>query len=222
MPLDMSRLTIRFVNIIGRRFGVYIVLGAIAVVTGCSTGTHTRLMHFFFEYPEPSSSSSPEHEATPSSEASSQQPLSESPSQPAATIAGSRHPPFVRRQCQQCHVNKMSQAPREDFMTACKTCHAERFKPTRFGHAPVIAGACRFCHAMHTSSQLHLLKAAQPVLCTSCHAVSFDDKAKTSYHRGIAGMDCTGCHDPHLADNHFLLKPVEQRVSIPSQPSPGV
>lgn len=185
-------------------------------MAGCSIETRSRLMHFFFEYPEPSSPS-PEREATSSSEASSQ-PTSEPSSQPAETVEGSRHPPFVQRQCQQCHVGKMSQAPRKDFMAACQTCHADRFKPSRFGHAPTIADDCRFCHAMHTSSQPHLLKEPQAILCTSCHAASFDDKAKNTYHRGIASMDCTGCHNPHLSDNHFLLKPKEQRASIPTPP----
>jgi predicted CXXCH cytochrome family protein len=181
---------------------------AIGIALGCSLETRTRLMHFFFEYPEAGQEGRAVGETAPAP------PTRREP--PRHVV--SSHAPFVSRQCEGCHVADKGQMPREDFMRVCQECHATYFEYRRFEHAPVAAGDCRQCHVMHVSQHAALLLASQDKLCTSCHKASAVEGAQETYHRGIANVKCTACHDPHFGKTHFLLKPEDSRLPIPDKP----
>jgi len=189
----------------GGVLAAFIAAGAILVLLGCSTETRSRLMHFFFEYPEPMSTGEPAEQRP---DVAPQARLPEQAEEP--TIA-SRHTPFVERQCGSCHEADAGQAPRAEFMVACRICHSPYFQYQRYAHAPVVSSDCQVCHVMHLSPHKALLKASQAILCTDCHAAHADESALTTYHRGIDRWDCTACHDAHFGDSPALLKPEQQR-----------
>jgi len=177
-----------------------IAAGAIAVVLGCSADTRSRLMHFFFEYPQPASA--PEHADQPTDDTPDDRPLD----RPQTVAVASRHAPFIQRQCQSCHAAEFGQATRDDFLSACRDCHPTYFEYRRFAHAPVASADCRYCHVMHVSQQAALIKAPQRILCTDCHDAQADDSALDTYHRGIDLRHCTDCHDAHFGESSALLK----------------
>ena len=191
-------------------------LGAVSIFVGCSGETRTRVMHFFFEYPAPAPAPAVAVAPSASTRPRGTTGESEVPAGPTARWA-SKHPPFVKRQCDNCHTRQAGQAPKADFVAACKQCHEPFFAYHRFGHAPVVSGECRHCHVMHVSGQVGLLKAPQAALCTGCHPGQQDDGALDTYHKGIEAVRCTACHDPHFADNQLLLKPEETRENARKQ-----
>jgi predicted CXXCH cytochrome family protein len=195
---------------IGRNALASLVVAATLLV-GCSSEVRTRVMHFFFEYPADSDTivtgQTDARGSLPSAPPGDEPPF---PGESAARFA-SRHPPFVERQCQECHVRGSGQAPRPDFMNACRQCHQPLFAYQRFGHAPAVSADCRVCHFMHVSSNEALLKAPQATLCVSCHRAQHDEDASDTYHNEIDGLRCTACHDPHSADSQLLLRPEEVR-----------
>ena len=188
---------------------------AIGVVLGCSIETRTRLMHFFFEYPE----AEPEAGAPegPAGELAPDKPFRHEP----VAVVASRHEPFVSRQCQSCHAIGQGQLPRSDFMEVCRECHESYFEYRRFVHAPVAAGDCQYCHVMHVAEHPALLASAQAELCGDCHEVHSVEEAARTYHRGIDAVACTACHDAHFGQTHLLLKPEELRGQAPEPPEPS-
>lgn len=86
----------------------------------------------------------------------------------------------------------------------CRMCHdrADGRRSHRAGmHANSEQVNCLSCHSVHHSepAQTHLLRAAEPQLCATCHstqAAEFRNKPFT--HRiGRGGFGCTSCHEPH-------------------------
>ncbi len=130
----------------------------------------------------------------------------------------SRHQPYVEGECQTCHGNDKSGALRPDFMTVCRDCHEPLFAYHRFGHAPTVVGACRFCHAMHASQHEALLWAPQTELCLKCHPTQEDQGSSSGCQRLAEAKVCTACHDPHSAEKQLLLEPGE--VRRPARPAP--
>jgi len=59
---------------------------------------------------------------------------------------------------------------------------------------------------MHVSYQTSLLVEPEDALCRRCHDASVSEAARSSYHAGIAGQECTSCHDPHFGASQRLLK----------------
>ncbi len=196
---------------IGRDALIPLVVVTAALLVGCSSEVRTRVMHFFFEYPADSDAIATDgadgRGSLPSASSADEPPF---PGEPGPRFA-SRHPPFVERRCQECHVRGSGQAPRPDFMNACRQCHEPLFAYRRFGHAPAVSADCLVCHFMHVSSNEALLKAPQSTLCVSCHLAQHDDEASDTYHNEIEGLRCTACHDPHSADSQLLLRPEEVR-----------
>ncbi len=191
---------------VGRDALVLLVVAAAALLVGCSSEVRTRVMHFFFEYPTDADAiaagQADDRGSFPAGATADEPPF---PGDPAPRF-GSRHPPFVERQCQECHLRGSGQATRPDFMTACRQCHQPLFAYQRFGHAPAVSADCRVCHFMHVSSNEALLKAPQATLCVSCHPAQHDDEAADTYHNEIDGLRCTACHDPHSAGSQLLLR----------------
>ncbi len=183
---------------------------AIGIVLGCSLETRSRLMHFFFEYPEAQRA---EKAPGATDEAAPTQPTGREPLPKVA----SRHAPFVVRECQSCHAAGKGQKPRSDFSRVCEDCHESYFEYRRFVHAPVASGDCQQCHLMHVSRHAALLTGAQSELCISCHEADAVEGAENTYHRGIDRMTCTACHDAHFGKTHLLLKPEELRPRTPEE-----
>ncbi len=178
-------------------------------VVACSNTTRDRVMHFFFEYPDPE----PSTKALDSGDHLTAREVAMGG--PLAPFAVSRHRPFVERRCDVCHDAQRQFAPRSDQTAACARCHAGYFEAVPFGHAPVLTKDCTVCHTMHVSRHDGLLRFSQATLCTSCHEAQFEDAALTSYHRGISAVDCTACHDPHGSALRMLLKPEKVRPQLP-------
>ncbi len=183
-------------------------LGAAMTLAACSSAVRTRLMHFFFEYPPASVATT----APPTQPATPHDAIAMGTGPPPRFA--SRHRPFVQRECQDCHIRGLGQAPRPDFTAACRQCHEPLFAYHRYGHAPAVTHDCRSCHLMHVSRNEALLKAPQRELCVSCHPAQQSEDALSSYHRGIEAIRCTACHDPHFADNPLLLKPETTRQEV--------
>ena len=203
----MSDLQRRRTTVVGRSVSVSVGIGALITLVGCAAETRTRIMHFFFEYPQQPAAVTEHPEGAPV------RPKAElAPGEPPAPTFASKHPPFADRRCDGCHVPELGQAPRADLMTACRECHGTYFQYHRFGHAPAVSGDCRFCHTMHFSRQEALLRTPQATLCTSCHATHEDENAPATYHRGIARVVCTACHEGHFGDSQLLLKPEDVRM----------
>jgi predicted CXXCH cytochrome family protein len=72
-------------------------------------------------------------------------------------------------------------------------------------HTPVEEGECLACHLPHFSDVGELLKDKAPALCGDCHDIG--DKDLVAKHGGIGmdGVNCTGCHTPHLAKAKGLI-----------------
>ena len=197
----------------GRAITALILVCVVGLPLGCSPALRSRVMHFFFEYPEPQKPV----------DAVDRRPIRQAET-PALTVVpadrfASRHPPFVQRACASCHVRDQSQSPRADFQAACRECHQTYFTYHRFGHAPAASGDCRICHVMHVSKYAALLTESQAVLCTRCHEAHVDESALTSYHRDIVGLDCTACHEAHFGESQMLLK--ANRPGNATQPATG-
>lgn len=205
----MLNLQIHRTAAVGRCLNVSIGLGVLITLIGCAAETRTRVMHFFFEYPQEPAVVAERPERAPARPSAKATPGE--PGQPSPPTFASKHPPFAKRQCDSCHVSESGQAPRDDFMTACRECHETYFQYHRFGHAPAVSGDCRICHTMHFSSQEALLTAPQADLCTSCHSAHVDENAPSTYHRGIELVACTACHEGHYSDSQLLLKPEDVR-----------
>jgi len=176
-----------------------VVVGMAAVA--CSVESRERLKHFFFEVPDngPPSDAPADGAPTPAAHAAF------GGTWPRYVV--SRHRPFAERRCGVCHDAERGNAPLEDQITACTSCHTEYFRYRRYGHGPAALNQCGYCHDMHTSRWDGLLKQPESELCVSCHAAQYSKEATATYHASIEAKTCTDCHEPHYADNPGLLKP---------------
>jgi predicted CXXCH cytochrome family protein len=115
--------------------------------------------------------------------------------------------------CDSCHVTEGEGAKKFALVSSvpdlCITCHEDpRTKPEAGGgstrvHPPVAAGACLACHNPHASDTDHLLKAAEPELCGSCHAEAKAARTAKATH-APATTSCTSCHLPHSGPARLL------------------
>ncbi len=169
------------------------LLVAVAALLACSPQTRHRVLNFFFDgVPEPGAARPP---SWPHEIVVGPVPIpAESPTIPPSYR--SAHEPYVRRECDQCHLVEQSQTPVALDQTLCLRCHGARVLSEGWDHGPLNFGLCRVCHNPHMSPHLHLQNQAQPDLCFHCHT---DSTLMTGIdaHVGEEEQRCTACHDPH-------------------------
>ncbi len=132
-----------------------------------------------------------------------------------------QHNPVVNQQCLTCHQQSVKpwrigfrEGGIEDTCIACHT-SIKNWRTRKHRHAAMIGG-CTLCHDPHTGKFRYLLWAEGNVdLCVSCHTDKqklFSKDHPLSYVHGIiTGAGCIICHDPHGADNLFVLrKPINE------------
>lgn len=151
-------------------------------------------MHFFFEIPESSGAS--ESTSMVVGVRSEVPKLVLPPSKFA-----SHHPPYVRRECKNCHDADSRMQVRDDFLDQCRGCH-ERYFSDEVGHSPVAEGECITCHNPHRSVERSLLNMPVFDTCVDCHDEPED--LSESAHAGDNVENCIACHDPHFGIAPFL------------------
>lgn len=160
---------------------------------GCSPAARDRVHRWFFDVPNEAESSNAEATQSPSESWGLQR--------STEIRFASVHPPFMQRECMQCHDAGNRMRPRDDLLDSCKSCHA-RFFSDEVGHAPVSDGDCAICHNMHRSLKPHLLTQDVATLCTDCHGGP--EELSEEAHRGKGVEQCTRCHDPHFGSGNLL------------------
>lgn len=171
---------------------------ALGLAASCSPPERQRVVNFFFDVP----ASAP---AAAGSEASESQP------RPAERLPGdlpaftSSHKPFMQRKCGACHEPQSNYQVPVPQTALCRQCHEKIFEPRQFTHGPVAAGACSQCHLPHVSSQPKLQRECPPQQCVRCHEMK--EKPICPGRARPLSPTCLTCHDPHSADEKFLLLP---------------
>ncbi len=174
---------------------------ALITVIGCSEVARDRLMHFFFEVPDPAVMDR-DASTTPSVGAHANPMPALAASTP--TDGWILHPPYEMQQCTECHVADSGMSFDASIDTACRQCHAPFFESSRRPHMEDLDTECRACHHPHRSEVSALLRIPQPDLCWECHPA---DLAETPPHAAAAGRGCTECHEVHYSDRpHMLLR----------------
>ncbi len=177
---------------------VIVVWCLVGIALGCSQAVRLRLEAFFFEIPEAGATQ-------PDTAASlvSAEPL------PTLTLPGPRfrsfHPPYVLRQCTDCHDSSSRMQVRDDFPDQCRSCHA-RYYGDEVGHPPVAEGECRTCHVLHRSVHPRLLTLSVFETCIECHDEPEDlsEEAHGGEDGGEEIRNCIACHDPHFGTSPLL------------------
>jgi len=133
------------------------------------------------------------------------------------------HPPF-KNKCSICHsahgsdVAELLNKPNTELCVGCHDDFEEPMQISRIVHGPLKDGkSCMNCHSPHASKTEKILLAEQKSLCISCHSKPIKNGnttmsnfkqlfAKNKFQHGaIAKNGCTGCHNPHFADQANLL-----------------
>jgi len=123
-----------------------------------------------------------------------------------------KHAPVESGECLSCHAphhstNKFLLVRSGKAM--CFECHDDFLEKAKFQHTAV--ADCSSCHSAHKSEESALLIKSRAQLCLECHEVK--DLAQSKGHAQIAKMACLQCHDPHVGQDKFLLKPARNPAS---------
>ena len=135
------------------------------------------------------------------------------------------HPPVKEGDCLACHEVHSSNEKKLVFPASpdlCFFCHSNLEKKldtaTVMHKIAKTGSACLNCHSPHQSSQPRLLVTTERDLCLQCHnkTITKDERVipnmkneleKNKFiHGAIVKNGCSGCHDPHAADQKSLLK----------------
>jgi predicted CXXCH cytochrome family protein len=167
---------------------------AAAALPGCSSETHDKLLHFFFEVPAKQTAAPHDETRTTADSASPHPDLSAG--DPAAFYR-SIHQPFAERNCAACHDTGRKMGVRQDVMAACRTCH-ERYFTSEATHPPVQKAQCAKCHEPHRARESDLLSRALFDTCMECHDPP--EELSRDAHSGENVRECTRCHDAHFGE----------------------
>ena len=85
----------------------------------------------------------------------------------------------------------------------CWDCHDNFLEKAKFQHD--VVEDCTSCHNPHASGENALLPKPVGKLCLDCHDLK--DLQAVKGHAGKLNVSCVVCHDPHVGNNQFLLKP---------------
>lgn len=186
---------------------------ALITVIGCSEGARDRLMHFFFEVPDPAAIDGHASTAAPAVAVADPMPALATARPTDGWIL---HPPYEMQQCTECHVADAGMSFDASIDTACRQCHAPFFESTRRPHMEDLDTECRACHHPHRSEESALLRSPQPDLCWECHPAEL---AETPTHAAAAGRSCTECHEVHYSDRaHMLLRDFVPAQALADKP----
>ncbi len=125
-------------------------------------------------------------------------------------VAGSTHAPVSAGKCGQCHDPHASKhqtlllKPTDQLCVDCHSLQKMALAETQYLHPPFESGECLSCHAAHGSSEPSLLAKSSQALCYDCHYKA--DFRDPETHADIDDMPCYECHNPHGADNEFLIR----------------
>lgn len=124
--------------------------------------------------------------------------------------------------CHQGNSEKTKYATPDPEVIVCRMCHTDElaaWQSEKFGHGPTFAGKCAFCHNPHASDENFFLATETSELCGFCHedkltrphlVTGFSGKGhpmrQESSQDGRRAISCASCHNPHAANNEFLLK----------------
>jgi predicted CXXCH cytochrome family protein len=117
------------------------------------------------------------------------------------------HQPFENGECLSCHAPHAS-GNKGLLVRAgkanCFECHDDFLAKAKFKHS--VVDDCSACHNSHGAAEKGLLIKSAGQLCGECHEPA--DMAKVKGHAGDAlKTACLVCHDPHVSENKFLVKP---------------
>lgn len=132
----------------------------------------------------------------------------------------------VREVCAGCHsaedVNKGHPIPvsRAD----CLSCHlphggdAKGFLAGSVRHAPFEEKSCDACHRKGRGTKARFQQEGG-ALCFACHTDVEESVKKGVVHTALKQGKCTGCHDPHLANQKKLLKAAGNETCFSCHPN---
>ncbi len=113
------------------------------------------------------------------------------------------HPPYLDKECENCHDKNVMGKLIEPMPAVCYQCHEDFKDLYPVLHGPVDGGFCTECHDPHKSKNDHLLKRTGQELCYYCH--NSKDVLKNDVHEDIEDADCIECHNPHGGDDRYIL-----------------
>ena len=160
--------------------GLLLVGGVILV--GCSTGTKQKWLSFFFDGVPPPGGATNRTRVVYDEDGRPMEVLPPPPtvnSNHLIQVYYSIHPPFEKKECNDCHESKYSEKVKTPQTQLCFTCHANFLANAPTKHAPADWGECTMCHDPHQSTNRFLLLQTGKALCFECHD-DFLDSARTT------------------------------------------
>ena len=117
-----------------------------------------------------------------------------------------KHAPAESGECLSCHTAHAS-AHKGLLVRAgqslCFECHDDFTEKAKFKHTAVTE--CSACHKSHHSDEPGLLITSRGKLCLECHEVQ--DLARSKGHEQLDKQSCLDCHQHHIGEDKYLLKP---------------
>ena len=130
-----------------------------------------------------------------------------------------KHSTTINQQCLSCHQQSVKPwkigFPAVKIQEICFSCHTRErsWLNGKVIHGPLILGGCTLCHNPHGEDYPFMLWAdGSLTLCIACHSDKGNlvnekkEKRPPFVHGIIFGKGCVACHDPHAADEQFMLK----------------
>ncbi|HWO57737.1 MAG TPA: cytochrome c3 family protein [bacterium] len=121
------------------------------------------------------------------------------------------HPAFAQGMCNTCHEPHASDQKglirHLDGDVVCLACHKQLADTSSASrqHPPFAERACGQCHVPHTGPLDKLLNADQRSQCGVCHDNGGVQRAHDAKGINPAGLECSGCHDPHRSSKPALI-----------------